>query len=61
MLDSTKAKVQMNWEPVWEIKNTVNKTVNWYKNYIEKDIAITLEQIDNYTTDAVRNKKTWSN
>jgi len=61
MLDSTKAKVQMNWEPVWGIKNTVNKTVNWYKNYIEKDIAITLEQIDDYTTDAIRNKKTWSN
>ena len=61
MLDNTKAKMQMNWEPVWEIKKTVNKTVNWYKYYIEKDIAITLDQIDNYTTDAVRNKKTWSN
>ena len=61
MLDSTKAKMQMNWEPVWEIKDTIEKTLDWYKTYIEDDQTITLEQIEHYTTDAVKNKKTWSN
>ena len=60
MLDSTKAKVQMYWEPVWGIENTIEKTVDWYKTYIEKDCAITMDQIEDYATDATSKNITWS-
>lgn len=32
-LDTTKAKKQLNWKPVYDIDETIKATVAWYKNY----------------------------
>jgi CDP-glucose 4,6-dehydratase len=60
MLDSTKAKMQMGWKPVWGIETTIEKTVDWYREYIEKGNAITIDQIEHYATDATNKNITWS-
>jgi CDP-glucose 4,6-dehydratase len=60
MLDSTKAKIQMDWEPIWEIEPTIEKTVDWYREYIEKGHTITMDQIDNYIKNAITKKTIWT-
>lgn len=32
-LDSTKARSQLKWQPSWTFDETLEKTVDWYKNY----------------------------
>ena len=32
-LDNSKAKHFLGWQPQWDIKKTINKTVEWYKSY----------------------------
>ncbi|WP_121662037.1 CDP-glucose 4,6-dehydratase [Metabacillus litoralis] len=37
-LDISKAKHQLNWLPKWNIHETIEKTVHWYKSYKNCDI-----------------------
>jgi len=46
MLDISKAKFQLGWEPRLNINQTVELTVDWYKKYITEDVyKICLNQI----------------
>lgn len=38
MLDISKAKFQLGWEPRMDIEQTVEMTVEWYKNYKNIDV-----------------------
>ncbi len=50
MLDISKAKFRLGWEPRMNIDRTVAMTVDWYKNYrIEEPYALCLRQISEYT------------
>ena len=53
MLDSKKAEIRMAWNPVWDIENSVIKTVQWYKTFLEDGKIITANQINSYISDAV--------
>ena len=49
MLDISKAKFQLGWEPRLNISQTVELTVNWYNRYKYEDVSgLCLEQIDNF-------------
>ena len=50
-LNILKAKKELNWEPRLSFKETVNFTVDWYKNYYfdKKMINITSKQIEDYS------------
>jgi CDP-glucose 4,6-dehydratase len=49
MLDISKAKFQLGWEPKLNIEQTVALTVDWYKRYkTEKVYTLCLEHIKNY-------------
>ncbi len=49
MLDISKAKFLLGWEPRMNIDQTVELTVDWYKRYKKEDIYnVCLKQIDNY-------------
>jgi len=49
-LDTTKAKLQLEWHPVLNIDQTVEMTVNWYKEYKHSCVYdLCSEQIKNYT------------
>lgn len=49
MLDISKAKFQLGWEPRMNIEQTVGLTVKWYERYQKEDVyTVCLEQIDKY-------------
>ena len=53
MLDISKAKFQLGWEPRWNIDQTVALTVSWYKKYHRCDVhSLCLDQIKDYITNS---------
>jgi CDP-glucose 4,6-dehydratase len=68
-LDSTKAKRQLGWKPVWDFQKTLNMTANWYKvfgSYVStvrtsgKIRNLTSAQITEYVEDSSQMKCTWT-
>ena len=55
-LNSSKIKKKINYSQVWNIKKTVNKTIRWYLEYINKKSAIKLclEDINEYKQDLLK-------
>jgi len=53
-LDCSKAKARLDWQPRWHLDETLNKIVDWQKNYLlGADMkAVTLKQIDVYLNGA---------
>ena len=50
MLDISKARVQLGWEPRMDIHQTVALTVDWYKRYAAENVyELCVEQINKYT------------
>ena len=37
-LNISKARSSLNWKPIWDIENAIEKTTEWYKNYKEKSM-----------------------
>lgn len=62
-LDISKARIELKWQPVYSINTTVNKTVEWYKNYYDnKEIDIkgyTINQIKDYVKEAENKSILW--
>lgn len=53
-LDCKKANRRLRWHPVWNINETLSKTVDWYKIYFNDKNSIrkkTIEQITEYVND----------
>lgn len=51
MLDISKAKFRLGWEPRMDIDRTVAMTTDWYRRYRGEDVHdLCLEQIENYTS-----------
>lgn len=50
-LDCSKAQTKLDWKPMWNIHQTLDETVAWYRAYYEKAAMreITLNQIKRYT------------
>jgi len=54
-LDISKAKAYLKWFPVWNIEKTIEKTVDWYKNYGNKDpYGICMDQIEEFYSQTIR-------
>ena len=50
MLDISKAKFQLGWEPKMNISETVALTIDWYKRYTSENIyELCIEQINYYS------------
>ena len=50
-LDSTKAKKLLGWQPVWDLYESLEQTSNWYKNWLEKNVLQTKDQIIKFMKD----------
>ncbi len=51
MLDISKAKFRLGWEPLMNINQCVDFTVDWYKRYHETNVYdLCVEQINQYST-----------
>lgn len=60
MLDSTKAKTYLGWNPIWNIEKTVKYTVEWYRLFTENEEVITDRQIHQYMSDATAIDAVWT-
>ncbi len=60
-LDSNRAKTKLNWQPVWNIDSTIEKTVDWHKQWLQTGNVISKQQLDSYTADANDAKIEWAN
>lgn len=58
-LDSSKSKTELNWQPIWSTSNCIQKTIDWYKSWMQGDL-ITENQINAYISDARNNKIEWA-
>ncbi len=52
MLDSTKARRSLRWRTVWDVETTIQRTVEWYRAFYERDALLTQEQIEAYGEEA---------
>ena len=51
MLNINKSKRILNWSPTYDINQTIEETVKWYKHFYKKDVDIyefTIKQIENF-------------
>jgi CDP-glucose 4,6-dehydratase len=49
----------LKWRDVWDSDTTFKKTVDWYKNYYEKDKILTEEDLNSYIADAREKGVEW--
>ena len=48
ILDNSKAITTLGWRPVWNTATSIERTIDWYKNYYEKNGILTFENINSY-------------
>jgi len=63
-LDISKAKEQLNWQPVFKTNEMIEAVSDWYYNYVNKKIdliELTLNQIKTYELLASERKLSWTN
>ena len=59
-LDINKAKYELHWKPVLNIQETIELTIEWYKQYSTENVLnICQNQINTYTRDEPRHKQHW--
>ncbi len=45
-LNCDKSNTKLEWYPTWDFDKTIERTVNWYKNYLEGEEPINLTMAD---------------
>lgn len=59
MLDNSKAKKMLSWQPKWNAKQTIEKTMMWYKRSLERNCNVEelcKRDIKEYLKDDVKTK-----
>ncbi len=49
-LDCSQAIIELGWKPIWKTEKVFEMTALWYKTFLDKNIAISSEQINQYTS-----------
>jgi CDP-glucose 4,6-dehydratase len=47
-LDSTKARVELNWNGKWDYANAIEKTITWYKDFFENKKVNSIDDLRAY-------------
>ncbi len=58
-LDSAKAHSQLDWQPLWNLDTTLEKTSDWYRTYLESQKALSHQQLEEYVDAAIDAKVSW--
>jgi len=58
-LDCSKAHIKLKWKDVWDSQKTFEVTTNWYKAFYEKNIILTLKDLEDYIIDAKSKHIEW--
>lgn len=59
-LDCSKSRTKLKWIPLWNLKTSVQKTVEWYRSFYESNQAKSLEDILEYIKAAKIKKLSWA-
>lgn len=59
-LDSTKARHELGWQPVWPLPEVLTATTEWYRRYFSSGQSASEEQLDDYVAAAHEANITWS-
>ncbi len=63
-LDISKVYADLKWHPVYNVKEAINETVNWYREYYDKSgqdmYRFTVDQINKYIKKAQENNIAWA-
>lgn len=60
-LDSGKAHRKLNWQPVWNMDHTIEKTVDWYQQWLQTGHIISKQQLASYVATASYANVEWAN
>ncbi len=58
-LDSAKAHSQLDWQPVWNLDTTLEKTADWYSTFQRSQTTITMQQLAQYIEAAQEAQVVW--
>ncbi len=47
-IDSTEAKNRLGWRPVWNMREAVERSIMWYREYYEHGFVMSNHDIDDY-------------
>jgi len=59
MLDCSKAHQELDWQPTWNIDETIARTANWYRHYCEEDKVISESDLMDYMDAARVKQQVW--
>ena len=59
-LDCAKAHAELEWKPVWNMEETLQHTIEWYRNYYENGIVNTESDLHAFVRKAVQEKSSWT-
>ena len=59
-IDSSKARHYLQWRPVWEFNEALEKTINWYKNFYSNKTISSENQIIEYAAAAGKQNIPWA-
>ncbi|WP_299363754.1 CDP-glucose 4,6-dehydratase [Winogradskyella sp.] len=60
MLDCSKANKILKWNPIWDFNTTIEKTILWYRSYLEKGKIKTEDDLISYIKRAKDKKAVWT-
>jgi len=58
-LDSSKARRDLGWQPVWGLSQGLKRTAEWYRLYMNEQRVISREQLADYVDAARRLQISW--
>ncbi|ATX78645.1 CDP-glucose 4,6-dehydratase [Mariprofundus aestuarium] len=59
-LDSSKAKEQLAWKPVWNLISGISACTEWYRAYLNDQFTGTHQQLEKYIMDAQHSRCIWA-
>ncbi|MBI4707818.1 MAG: CDP-glucose 4,6-dehydratase [Candidatus Omnitrophica bacterium] len=59
-LDCSKAHSLLKWKPVWDLQRTLEMTLNWYRDYYEKNKINSIANLRAYYDDAKSQELHWT-
>ena len=60
MIDSNLAREEIGWNEVWDVKQSIEKTISWYKSFFEKNQIETKKQILDFINDSEKKSMAWA-
>lgn len=59
-LNSSRAIRDLGWAPLWPWETAIARTATWYRRHYEQQGLNTMQDIEDYVTDAARNQVCWA-